>query len=94
MALKGRRAIGLRILEAVKVGALIFQYLSSFLRVLKGRARIRLDVGPNDQGLRGLLRAFLLKEYYYHAFGEFQPDLNYRNPEVVEAKLHCFACLS
>lgn len=25
------------------------------------------------------------EEYYYHAFGEFQPDLNYRNPEVVEA---------
>lgn len=25
------------------------------------------------------------QEYYYHAFGEFQPDLNYRNPEVVEA---------
>ena len=24
-------------------------------------------------------------EYYYHAFGEFQPDLNYRNLEVVEA---------
>lgn len=28
---------------------------------------------------------FELQEYYYHAFGEFQPDLNYRNPEVVEA---------
>lgn len=25
------------------------------------------------------------EEYYYHAFGEFQPDLNYRNPAVVEA---------
>mmetsp|Transcript_58786 Transcript_58786/g.137265 ORF Transcript_58786/g.137265 Transcript_58786/m.137265 type:complete len:588 (+) Transcript_58786:56-1819(+) len=25
------------------------------------------------------------EEFYYHAFGEFQPDLNYRNPEVVEA---------
>ncbi len=28
---------------------------------------------------------FRVQEYYYHAFGEFQPDLNYRNPEVVEA---------
>jgi glycosidase len=25
------------------------------------------------------------QEYYYHAFGEFQPDLNYRNPDVVAA---------
>lgn len=25
------------------------------------------------------------EEYYYHAFGEFQPDLNYHNPEVREA---------
>eukprot|EP00927_Polykrikos_kofoidii_P064779 TRINITY_DN6035_c0_g1_i7.p1 TRINITY_DN6035_c0_g1~~TRINITY_DN6035_c0_g1_i7.p1 ORF type:complete len:648 (+),score=72.82 TRINITY_DN6035_c0_g1_i7:75-2018(+) len=25
------------------------------------------------------------EEYYYHAFGEFQPDLNYRNPEVRQA---------
>merc|ERR1719498_985898 len=25
------------------------------------------------------------EEFYYHAFGEFQPDLNYRNPEVVKA---------
>merc|ERR1719498_2147533 len=25
------------------------------------------------------------EECYYHAFGEFQPDLNYRNPEVVKA---------
>lgn len=25
------------------------------------------------------------QEFYYHAFGEFQPDLNYRNPEVVKA---------
>jgi glycosidase len=25
------------------------------------------------------------QEYYYHAFGAFQPDLNYRNPKVVEA---------
>lgn len=24
-------------------------------------------------------------EYYYHAFGSFQPDLNYSNPEVVKA---------
>ena len=25
------------------------------------------------------------QQYYYHEFGSFQPDLNYRNPEVVEA---------
>lgn len=25
------------------------------------------------------------EEYYYHAFGDFQPDLNYTNPEVREA---------